>query len=269
MSVLCRLYGVSRCGYYAWAARDVSPRAKADDKLWRHIVRIHRSSHKTYGSPRIHRQLKREGERIGKARIERLMRKNGLKARSATLYYSNPGLHGFYTSIPNQQLNRIARRPDQLWVGDITYLKLGNTWRYFATVMDKYSRRIVGWSLSKTKDANLTLAALNRAVHNRRPRPGLIFHSDRGIEFGAFCFRERLQQLRFVQSMNRPGTMTDNAHMESFYHSMKSDVVHGVTFKTDRDIEATVRRYIPFYNYRRLHSLLGYVTPVEYEQRCD
>jgi len=267
VTVLCRLYGVSRCGYYAWAVRDESRRAKANEALWPQILRIHAQSRKTYGSPRIHQQLKREGQCVSKTRVERLMRQNGLKGRSATLYYANPGLHAFYTSIPNQQLARIASGPDQLWVGDITYLKVGSAWRYLATVMDKYSRRIVGWSLSKNKDANLTLAALNRAVHNRRPGPGVIFHSDRGIEFAAFCFRERLQQLGFVQSMNRPGAMTDNAHMESFYHSMKSDVIHGITFQADREIEKTIRSYIPFYNHRRLHSLLGYVTPVEYEQR--
>jgi putative transposase len=267
VSVLCRFYGVSRCGYYAFASRAVSARTAANEALLASIARIHTESHKTYGSPRIHRQLRREGERVGKSRVERLMRQNGVKGRSATLYHANPGLHAFYLSIPNRQLDRIATGPDQVWVGDITYLKLGNAWRYLATVMDKYSRRIIGWSLSKNKDANLTLSALNRAVHNRRPGPGLVFHSDRGIEFAAFCFRERLQQRGFVQSMNRPGTMTDNAHMESFYHSMKSDVVHGVTFQSDRDIEKTIRGYVPFYNHRRLHSLLGYVTPVEYEQQ--
>lgn len=268
MSVLCRLYQVSRCGYYAWAARGASPRADANAKLWEHIVRIHAASRKTYGSPRIHQQLRREGRCVSKTRIERLMRQNGLKARSATLYHANPGLHAFYTSIPNQQLDRIATGADQLWVGDITYLKVGTHWRYLSTVMDKYSRRIIGWSLSKNKDANLTLAALNRAVWNRRPGPGLIFHSDRGIEFAAFAFRERLQLLGFVQSMNRPGEMTDNAHMESFYHSMKSDVIHGRTFDTEKAVAHVIRGYIPFYNHRRLHSLLGYVPPVEYEQRC-
>jgi putative transposase len=193
--------------------------------------------------------------------------KNRLKARAATLYRSRVGQRAFYASLPNQQLDRVASAPDQVWVGDVTYLKVGIHWRYFATVMDKYSRRILGWSLSRTKDVSLTLAAFNRAVANRRTAAGVIFHSDRGIEFAAFAFRERLQTLGFVQSMNRPGEVTDNAYMESFFHSMKSDIIHGATFVTDREITQTIQRYIPFYNRQRLHSLLGYVPPVEYERR--
>jgi transposase InsO family protein len=194
------------------------------------------------------------------------MREAGLRARAAKLYRRIPGLHGFFASIPNRQLDRLTA-PDQVWVGDITYLKVAGTWRYLAAVMDRYSRRIIGWSLGPTRDVRLTLAALNRAVFNRRPQPGVIFHTDRGIEYAAYAFRDRLAALGFVQSMNRPGEITDNAHMESFFHSMKSDVVHGVTLTRDADLIRLLRSYIPYYNGMRLHSGIGYASPVSYEAR--
>jgi putative transposase len=205
------------------------------------------------------------GDRASKGRVERLMRKNALKARVAKLYRSNPGHHAFYASIPNKQLEKIATGPDQVWVGDVTYLKVGKVWRYLAVVMDKYSRRLIGWSLGKARDANLTIAALNRAVFNRRKASGVIFHTDRGIEYAAYAFRRRLGRLGSIQSMNRPGTMTDNAHMESFFHSMKSDVIHGYLFSNDRTLRKTIRSYMPFYNHERLHSSLGYKPPAKYE----
>ena len=244
MSVMCRLYGVSRAGYYAWRGRGESVRAKADEQLWEHIERIYQASGGTYGSPRIHAALKAQGSRVGKRRVERSMRKHGLRARSAKLYHANPGSHAFFTSIPNRQLDVIADRPDQVWVGDITYLKVGGRWRYLAIVIDKYSRRVIGWSLGRRKDVSLTLASLNRAVCNRRPGPGVIFHTDRGIEYAGYAFRGRLTQLGFVQSMNRPGELTDNAHMESFFHSMKSDVIHGVVFEQHKELQTIVRRYV-------------------------
>jgi transposase InsO family protein len=177
------------------------------------------------------------------------MREAGLCARTARLYRRIPGLHRFFTSLPNRQLDRLATAPDQVWVGDITYLKVGGTWRYLAVVMDRYSRRVLGWRLSATKDAHLTLAAaLNRAVFHRRPRPGVIFHSDRGVEYAAYAFRDRLATLGFVQIMNRPREITDNAHMESFFHSMKSDAVHGVAFMHEGELARRLRSYIPYYN---------------------
>jgi putative transposase len=222
----------------------------------------------TYGSPRIHRALLVSGVRVSRRRIERLMREAGLRGRAAKLYRRIPGLHGFFTSIPNRQLDRLATAPDQVWVGDITYLKVAGTWRYLAVVMDRYSRRIIGWSLGPTKDARLTLAALNRAVFKRRPRPGVIFHSDRGVEYAAYAFRDRLAALGFVQSMNRPREITDNAYMESFFHSMKSDVIHGVSFARDAELTNLLHSYIPYYNGERLHSGIGYSSPIDYEARA-
>jgi transposase InsO family protein len=223
----------------------------------------------TYGSPRIHRALGAVGVRVSRRRVARLMREAGLRARAVKLYRRIPGLHGFFTSIPNRQLDRVATARDQVWVGDVTYLKVAGAWRYLAVVMDRYSRRIVGWSLGPTRDVRLTLTALNHAVRKRRPRPGLIFHSDRGVEYAAYAFRHRLAALGVVQSMNRPREITDNAYMESFFHSMKSDTIDGVTFATAADLGQLLRSYMPFYNGVRLHSGIGYRSPMEYEAQVQ
>jgi putative transposase len=262
---MCRLYGVTRAGYYAWRHRGPSTRHRPDQALLGPIQALFAQSRRTYGSPRIHQALRAGGTRISRRRVARLMREAGLRARAAKLYRAIPGLHAFFTTIPNRQLDRLATAPDQVWVGDITYLKVAGAWQYLAVVMDRYSRRIVGWSLSRHKDAHLTLAALNHALVNRQPQPGLLFPTDRGIEYAAYVFRRRLAALGFVQSMNRPRQVTDNAHMESFFHSMKTDVVHGVSLANQADGSRLVRSYIPYYNRVRLHSSLGYLSPVDYE----
>jgi len=267
MRRLCALYGVTRAGYYAWRTRGESARRGQDREVLRQIRAVFEGSRATYGSPRIRWALRAAGTRVSRRRVERLMREAGLRARAARLYRAIPGLHAFFTSVPNRQLARVATGPDQVWVGDITYLTVGAAWRYLAVVMDRYSRRIVGWSMGRHRDAQLTLAALNHAVYHRRPRPGLIFHTDRGIEYAAYAFRGRLATLGFVQSMNRPREVTDNAHMESFFHSMKTDVVHGVSLASQDEVGRLLRSYIPYYNRVRLHSGLGYRSPVDYEAR--
>ncbi len=148
-----------------------------------------------------------------------------------------------------------------------TYLKVGAIYRYLAVVMGRCSRRIICWAFGQQKNVALTLRALNHAVAKRRPKPGLIFHTDRGIEYYANAFRERLTQLRITQSMNRPGKVTDNAFMESFFHSMKSDVIHGCTFTEDSQMLAVLRSYISFYNRSRMRSSLNYVPPATYENQ--
>lgn len=262
---MCRLYGVTRAGYYAWCQRGPSARALENDRLLASIRRAHEASRGTYGSPRIYRQLQNQGEVAGENRIARLMRSAGIKARVATIRYTVPNMKRFFV-IPNQQLDKPGTGLDQIWVGDITYLKVGAVYRYLAVVMDKCSRRIVGWAFGRQKNVMLTLRALNHAVGRRKPPPGLIFHTDRGIEYAANAFRERLAELGIVQSMNRPGQVTDNAHMESFFHSMKADIVHGLVFNQDSQVLAALRSYLPFYNRSRIHSSLNYVSPATYEK---
>jgi putative transposase len=261
---MCRLYEVTRGGYYAWRHRCPSAHSEADQLLLKRIEQVHARSHATYGSPRIQHALCMQGVLVGRNRVARLMRKHRIRARAARIYRPNPGVHQFFEAIPKQRLKALATNPNAVWVGDITYLKLGASWRYLATVMDRCTRRVIGWSLGRKKNMTLTLRALDRAVHRCRPRPGLVFHSDRGTEYAGYVFRDRLAELGMVQSMN--GRMNDNAHMESFYHSMKSDVVHGVTFEDERQLGRMVREYIRFYNERRLHSSIGYLAPEVYEQ---
>jgi putative transposase len=263
---MCRLYGVTRAGYYAWRSRGQSDRARENKVLAERIRAAHRRSHGTYGSPRVYRTLRQHGCRASENRVARIMRAHGIRARVATIRYTNPATQRFFASIPNQQLDVALAGPDRVWVGDITYLKVGAIYRYLAVVMDKYSRRVLGWAYGKRKDVALTLSALERAVRYRRPPRGLIFHTDRGIEYAAGAFKERAAALGIVQSMNRPGKVTDNAHIESFFHSMKTDIVHGLTFTEDRQIHKAVRAYIPFYNGTRLHSSLNYVPPATFER---
>jgi putative transposase len=230
------------------------------------IQAIYAASEGTYGSPRICRALTKAGEAVSRKRVARLMRQAGLRARAAKVCRRNPAIRTLFFSTPNRTLKLRVRDLDQLWNGDITFLKVVNCWRYLAVVMDRCSRRIVGWALGPHKDVSLTLRALNHAVAKRQPAPGLIFHSDRGSEYGAYELRTRLAALDILQSMNRPGEPTDNAHMESFFHSMKTEAIHGRTFNSESELRAVVSRYIVFYNQRRLHSSLDYCSPVDYER---
>ena len=265
---MCRLYGVTRAGYYAWRERGCSKREKSNALLAEQIRQAHQSSRGLYGSPRIHRALQGQGCAASENRIARLMQKHGIKARVATIRYTNPTLQRYYALIPNRQVDLALGHCDQVWVGDITYLKVAGIYRYLAVVMDKYSRRVLGWSLGSRKDVRLTLAALNNAVRNRRWARRVVFHTDRGIEYAAGAFKRRLAGLGFIQSMNRPGKVTDNAFIESFFHSMKSELFHGCRFDRDEQVRNALTRYMPFYNQHRLHSSLNYVSPAAYERQA-
>jgi transposase InsO family protein len=266
--MMCTLYGVTRSGFYAWCKRQPSQRQRDDQQLLQRVRQIHADSRGFYGSPRVTGQLRLDGHRVGRRRVARLMRQCGLQGRSARLYRHSKVLQrAFYAGVPYLPESATTQRHDQVWVGDVTYLKVAGKWRYMAAVMDKHSRKIVGWSLGARRDAALTKEALRRSAASRSVRPGLVFHSDRGIEFANFDFREKLRQLGMVQSMNRPGRMNDNAHMESFFHSMKGEELYGKKFETEQQLRTVLNSYIRFYNDRRLHSSLQYLSPAAYERR--
>lgn len=264
MTRLCALYGVTPAGYYAWRRRPESAHTEQDRRLRERITVLFRAHRGRYGSPRLYRALRAEGWRVSRRRVERLMRAAGLRARVARIYHANPGLHRFYGQHPNRLPAGGARRPDQVWVGDITYLPVGRRWWFLAAVLDQRSRRVVAWRLGRRRDARLTRAVLDAAVRRRRPPRGLIFHSDRGSEYPAGMLRDRLVALGIRQSSACRGP-EDNAHMESFFHSLKAELVHGTQFATAAALRREIARYIRYYNHRRLHSALGYRSPVDYE----
>jgi putative transposase len=196
--------------------------------------------------------------------VERLMRAAGLRARVVRVYRANPALHRFFGQHPNRLSRHAARRPNQIWVGDITYLPVGPRWRFLALVVDQCSRWVLAWRLGRRRDARLTCRVLEAAVRRRCPAAGLIFHSDRGSEYAATAFRDRVAGWGLRQSTTQRGP-GENAHMESFFHSLKAEAIHGVRFATDAALRRTVAQYIRYYNRHRLHSALGYRSPIDFE----
>jgi len=263
---MCQRLEVSRSGFYAWLRRGLSPRRQRDQRLQQQIVEHFKESNGVYGSPRIHALLRRRGERVARKRVARIMRELRLKARANRIYKRLPGAITCRLGIGNEARMREVTGPDQVWRGDITYLKAAGAWRYLAVVIDQYSRRLLGYQIGIERTSDLTVAALRRAITRRKPPPGLVFHSDRGSEYGGYLYRDRLASSGIVQSMNRPQTMTDNAHVESFFHSLKAEAIHGRSFGNASELDRTVRRYIEHYNRRRIHSSLGYRSPIDFER---
>lgn len=267
MTFLCRYYGVSTSGYYAWKQRVPSRRSRANETLLRKIHRIHQRSHGIYGSPRVWEALQQQGIPCGENRVARLMRHATLQGRVVKVTRRAPGVQRFFEATPNlRQDQGVPPRPDEQWVGDVTYLKASGKQCFLATVMDVCSRKIVGWALSHDRTVNLTARAVQRAIRARGTGNHLLFHSDRGIEYGAYRYKALLGTHGIRSSMNRPGHPGDNAHMESFFHSMKAEWIRGKTFANFSELEAAIKHYIRFYNHQRLHSGIDYHTPAEYER---
>lgn len=263
--MLCRVYEVSRYGYYSWRNRGQSAHARSDIELRESIERIFSEVDGIYGSPKICAVLRQEGEVIGENRVARIMQENDLKARCARIYRCHAKMDRFYASIGNQIQELEATGPDQIWIGDVTYLRMNKEWRYLAMILDKYSRRIVGWSLSKKRDVELSLTAFKRAAKKRLVQAGLYFHSDRGSEYVAYKYRQWLKDNGVIQSMNRKGVINDNAEMESFFHQFKAERIHRNEFVTEKELRAVIIEYVGFYNRKRIHSSLDYMTPDMYE----
>jgi transposase InsO family protein len=202
---LCHLYGVTRAGYYAWTRRPESAHSEQDRKLTEHITKLIHGHHGRYGSPRIHRELRQEGCRVSRRRVERLMRAAGFRLRVVRIYRANPALHRFYGQHPNRVGRVRAARPNEIWVGDVTYLRVGRQWRFLAVVLDQCSRRVLAWRLARRRDSSLTCSVLETATRRRRPDQGVIFHSDRGSEYVAAAFRTRVATLGMQQSSTQRG----------------------------------------------------------------
>ncbi len=265
LSLLCEVYDVSRYGYYSWKRRGLSNHAKRDIQLKDKVLKLYDEYNGIYGSSKIHALMQQAGISAGKNRIARIMQECNLKARCARIYKNNTGHDRFYASIGNNIHGLEATAPNQIWVGDVTYLRVNSEWRYLAVIMDKFSRKIVGWSLSVKRNVELSLTAFKRAATKRLVQSGLYFHSDRGSEYVAYKYRNWLKKNGVIQSLNRKGIMNDNAEMESFFHQFKAERVHKNEYTTEGALRATIVEYVRFYNHKRIHSSLGYLTPNEYE----
>jgi transposase InsO family protein len=265
---MCRVYDVTRDGYYAWRRRGDSARKQEDSELFELIHAIFKRHDGHYGSPKILRELRKQGIRVGQKRVARIMREHGLKATKAKIYKAKPGLSKFVRKCPNRIIDIELTAPNQLWVGDVTYLKLEDgSWQYMSVIMDRFSRRIISWSLSDRRDVNLTLASLERAVRNRGHHNGLIFHSDRGVEYLAYKYRKRLTRYALDQSMNRVKEMNDNAFMESFFQQFKTERIKGKILKSENHLRGIISEYMRYYNHVRSHSSIDYISPAEYERQ--
>ena len=267
---LCDWLNVSPAGFYKWRERGEGSREKSDRQLLEKIRRIFIESDTSYGSPRVYKRLRQEGECVGRSRVERLMREAGLVGKAARIYRRKTAAVSAYMRLPNLRIDKPAPTAiNQQWVGDITYIKVRGKWCYLAVVMDLFSRKIVGWSLENYKTAELTLSALRKALKVREVKPGLIFHTDRGTEYGSHLMQNELRRRGILSSMNRPSTVTDNAHMESFFRSMKTECIYGYSFKDESDLRIMLSYYMhDFYNKRRLHSGISYHSPMDYEKRA-
>lgn len=271
VQVMCDALGLSASGYYAWRKRPPSPRAVANAALTQDIRRIHADSCGTYGSPRVHAVLRGHGRRIGRSRVERLMRSAGIRGLAALprRVRTTDSRHG-YPIAPNRlDRNFRALAPGQVWLADLTYIRTGEGWLYLAAILDMHSRKIVGWSMRETLHVEIALEALNMAIQRQRPAPGLIHHSDRGIQYAAEVYRQTLAAAGITPSMSRKGNCWDNAPMESFFHTLKTERVHHRVYATRAEARRDLFGYIEgFYNPRRLHSALGYISPAEAERRA-
>lgn len=269
ISRLCKVLGVSRVGFYAWRTRPPSARALRDAELERLIAAVFAESRQTYGAPRVQAELQARGVRVGKKRIARLMRRlelEGVSRRGKRRHATTPGPAA--PPAPDLVKRRFAaERPDQLWLADITYLPTYEGWLFLAVVMDVCSRKIVGWAMREDLKADLVVDALGMAVARRRPRPGLVHHSDRGSQYTSLAFGRTLRESGLVASMGRRGDAYDNAPVESVISTIKNELVNRSRFTTRDQARLAVFDYIEtFYNPRRPHSALGHLSPDDYER---
>ena len=269
VAALCRVLGVSPSGYWAWRKREPSARVQADEQLTRRIMTIHQASRCTYGAPRVQAELAAEGIGCGRKRVARLMRQAGLVGCHRRRAFHTTRRDPAAAPAPDLvQRSFAATAPDQLWVADITYVATWDGFLYLAVVLDVFSRRVVGWSMANHLRTELVLGALEMAVWNRRPGKGLIHHSDHGCQYTSLAFGARCQAMGIRCSTGSVGDCYDNAMAESFFATLECELLMRQTFRTKAQARTALFAYIEgFYNRRRRHSALGYLSPDLYERR--
>ena len=265
---LCEILNVSRSGYYDWLGRAPSKREYSNQKLLNKIKVIHQQHHGRYGSPRIHAALSQQGENASRGRVERLMQKHQIVAKRAKRHKR------IYIQRESQKssMNHLARqfsadKPNSKWVSDITFIPTREGYLYLATVLDLYSRAIVGWAMSHRINGELVIDALNMAIEQRGSPQGVLVHSDQGSQYTAIAYRDLLNKRNMTCSMSRKGECHDNAVAESFFHTLKEELVTDANYTNRREAKQSIFKYIEmYYNRQRLHSTLGYAAPLEYER---
>lgn len=268
VTLMSRILQVSRSGFYAWSKRPESARAHSDRALVVDIRAAHEASRGTYGSPRVHRELVAQGQVVGRDRVARLMREQALRGRRKRRFRNTTQSNHRHPVAPNVlEREFTVEEPNTAWVGDITYLWTLEGWLYLAVILDLYSRRVVGWAMGHRIDQALTLRALGMALDTRMPGVGLMHHTDRGSQYAANDYRQLLKARGIVCSMSRKANCWDNAVAESFFATLKVELVHETLFRTRAQATREIFEYIEvFYNRVRRHSFLDYVSPMEFER---
>lgn len=264
---MSRMLGVSPSGFYAWLKRRPSARRRRDDQLALRMRAMFRRSRRTYGAHRLHQDLQAEGERVSRKRVARLMVREGIVARPKRRFRRTTDSAHRRGFAPNHiARNFSSDEPDRVWAADITFIRTWEGWVFLAVLIDVFSRRVVGFALDDSMTDQLTLDALNNAIRQRRPPPGLVHHSDRGSQYASRCYRRALVGVGAVQSMSRAGDCWDNALVESFFSTLKHELIHRYAWPTKRGAISAVTDYIEnFYNPYRRHSSIGYESPVGFE----
>lgn len=260
---MCRVLKVSRSGYYAWKRRRPSNRQRMNEELLERIREVYKKSRKTYGSPRIRDQLKDKGIRCGKNRVARIMKENGIRAYVRKRFRRTTESRHSYPASPNLLIG--DKKRDRVWVSDITYIYTREGWMYVSAVMDVGTRKVIGLSMKDRLSQELTTDALIQAVKRERPEKGVIHHSDRAKQYASYEYKGLLNQYGLQSSMSRSGNCYDNAHIESFWSTLKKELVYGEKYKTRTDAILSIFEYIEvFYNRIRKHSALGYKSPEQF-----
>ena len=267
VTVLCAVLEVARSGFYAWLSRAASARARSDSQLAVEVAATHKRSRGRYGSPRVHADLRARGVRVSKKRVARLMREIGLRARRTRRFVATTNSRHLEPVAPNVLARNFETdAPNEAWASDVTFIQTNEGWLFLAVVIDLFSRRVVGWATSAKNDTALTLAALTLAVRRRKPNAGLVHHSDRGSTYAADEYRRALASSGIIASMSRAGDCWDNAVVESFFSTLKHELVDTKPYATRAAATELLRDYIEtFYNLARRHSYLEYVSPIEFE----
>jgi putative transposase len=267
VEVQCDVFGVSRSGYYAWKGRPEAPRAREDAEVVIEIKLASEVGRGNYGSPRVHRELRAQGRRISRKRVERLMRQEGIVARKKRRFRKTTDSNHPHPIAPNVLARNFnVELPDTAWVTDVTYVWTHEGWLYLAAILDLFSRRVVGWAASANNDRALAISALDRATSARAPAAGLVHHSDRGSVYASGDYGDALTSIGAVKSMSRKGDCWDNAVAESFFATIKGEMIDHEDYQTRAAAIAAIGDYIDgFYNPCRRHSSIGYVSPIEFE----